>query len=195
MDIVEDEMLGEGQYSDVQEQIQSDARTLEQCHLVAFRAWDKVEEPRKKSTSVTKIIQGSGEGSADFLQRLVSAVDKAISDPDRRQVLIETLVFENTMPNVKKLLSHKRLEQHLWTSGYGLEPILALTCTTLDNRSRCTARDLRHQNAQCFSHGKCGRLQSDHDQAAKGLRPQNGWCFNCVKFDHLEQNCDQGICL
>lgn len=66
MDIVEDEMLGEGQYSDVQEQIQFDAHTLEQCHLVALRAWDKVE-PRKKSTSVTKIIQGSGEGSADFL--------------------------------------------------------------------------------------------------------------------------------
>lgn len=117
MDIVEDEMLGEGRYSDVQEQIQFDARTLEHGHLVALRAWDKVEEPRKKSTSVTKIIQGSGEGSADFLQRLVSAVDKATSDPDRRQVLIETFVFENTMPNVKKLLSHKRLEQHLWTSG------------------------------------------------------------------------------
>lgn len=56
--------------------------------------------------------------------------------------------------------------------------------------SRCTARDLRYQNAQCFNHGKCGHLQRDHDQAAKGLRPQNGWCFNCVKFDHLEQNCD-----
>lgn len=72
---------------------------------MTLRAWDKVEEPRKKSTSVTKIKQGSGEGFADFLQRLVSAVDKAIPDPDRRQVLLETLAFENTIQNVKKLLS------------------------------------------------------------------------------------------
>lgn len=48
---------------------------------MALRAWDKVEEPRKKSTSVTKIIQGSGEGFADVLQKLVSVVDKAIPDP------------------------------------------------------------------------------------------------------------------
>ena len=53
--------------SDIQEQIQFDDATIEQCHLVALRAWDKVEEPRKKSTSVTKIIlRGSVEGFTDF---------------------------------------------------------------------------------------------------------------------------------
>lgn len=39
-------------------------------------------------------------------QRLVSAVNEAVSDPDERQVLIETLVFENGNTECKVLLDH-----------------------------------------------------------------------------------------
>lgn len=56
---------------------------------------NKVEEPRIRSTSFMKIVQGSGEAFTDFLQRLVSAVNNAMSDPDEREVLIVTLSFEN----------------------------------------------------------------------------------------------------
>ena len=59
-------VLSEAQYSDIQEQIQFDDVTIEQCHMVALRAWDKVEDPGKKSNSFTKIIQGSGESFTDF---------------------------------------------------------------------------------------------------------------------------------
>jgi hypothetical protein len=45
MNIVKDQLPGEGRSSDVQEQGQFDDVTLEQCWLVALRAWDKVEEP------------------------------------------------------------------------------------------------------------------------------------------------------
>lgn len=41
-----------------------------------------------------------------FKQRLVSAVNKAISDSDARQVLIETLTFEMQILNVKILFDH-----------------------------------------------------------------------------------------
>lgn len=56
MNTVKDEVLGEGRYSDIQEQIQFDDVTIERCHLVALRAWDKVE-PEKRFTLFTKIIQ------------------------------------------------------------------------------------------------------------------------------------------
>lgn len=55
MNTAKDELLGKGWYSDIEEQIQFGDTTMEQCHLVALRAWDKVEELRKKSTSFTKI--------------------------------------------------------------------------------------------------------------------------------------------
>jgi hypothetical protein len=47
------------------------------------------------------MIQGSEETS-DFLQRLVSVVNKALSDPNVGQVLIETLVFESANAECKK---------------------------------------------------------------------------------------------
>lgn len=66
MDIVKDQLLGEGQYSDLQQQIRFDDAITEQCHFVALRDQDKVGEPGKRSTSFTKIVQGSGEAFADF---------------------------------------------------------------------------------------------------------------------------------
>ena len=59
-------MLYQGQYSDIQEQIQFDDATIEQCHLAALRGWDKVEE---KSTSFTKIKQSSGKAFTNFLSK------------------------------------------------------------------------------------------------------------------------------
>jgi hypothetical protein len=44
MNTVKDEVLGEGRYSDIQEQIQFDDVTIERCHLVALRAWDRAGE-------------------------------------------------------------------------------------------------------------------------------------------------------
>lgn len=50
---------------------------------MALRVWDMIEESEeKKSTSFTKIIQGSAKAFTEFLQRLGSAVNRAISDPE-----------------------------------------------------------------------------------------------------------------
>lgn len=43
-----------------------------------------------------KVIQGLINTFTDFLQRLGSAVNTAILDPETRQSLIEILTFENT---------------------------------------------------------------------------------------------------
>lgn len=56
-----DQLLGKEQYSDTQEQIKFDDVFIKQCLLVVLRAWDKIEKHRKKFTSFTKIMQGSGD--------------------------------------------------------------------------------------------------------------------------------------
>lgn len=53
----------------------------------------------KESTTFTKIIQGSGEAFTEFLQRLGSAENRAITDPETKQSLIEILAFVNA--NIK----------------------------------------------------------------------------------------------
>lgn len=62
MNIAKDQSLGEQWYS---EGMQSDDTTVEQRHLVALRAWDKVELGGK-SSSFTNIIQSSGESFTGF---------------------------------------------------------------------------------------------------------------------------------
>ena len=70
--------------------------TTGQCHLAALTAWDKFEETGKEFRSFIKIIQSSGAFTDfSYLQRLVSAVNKNISDPEAKQMLVETLAFEN----------------------------------------------------------------------------------------------------
>jgi hypothetical protein len=48
-----------------------------------------IEEPGGKSASFMKVIQEPTETFTNFLHRLGSAVKRAISDPETRQLLIE----------------------------------------------------------------------------------------------------------
>ena len=63
---VKDQLPGEGQYANanLQRRTQLDASVV-QCHLVALRARDKVEEPGKRS----KAAQSAGDICTAFLQR------------------------------------------------------------------------------------------------------------------------------
>ena len=45
-----------------------------------------MEEPGKRTVSLTKASQSPGELYADFWQRLSSAVQRATADPDIRKV-------------------------------------------------------------------------------------------------------------
>jgi hypothetical protein len=78
MNITKDQLLGEGCYADLQEQIQFDDVIIEQCCVEVLRAWDMTEEPwgeGGESTSFTKVIKDPAEAFADFLQRLGSSVN------------------------------------------------------------------------------------------------------------------------
>lgn len=60
------------------------------------------------STSFTKIVQGSGEAFTEFLQRLVSAVNRATADTEARQVLIEAVVLGNVSTECRR--SHRAVK-------------------------------------------------------------------------------------
>lgn len=47
LNIVKGQVLGEGQYSEIREQIRCDHGTTEQCCLVAVRAWGKLRSQGK----------------------------------------------------------------------------------------------------------------------------------------------------
>ena len=49
----------------------------------------------KQIESYTRVKQHQREHFTDFLQRLTKAVQIEVTDPDARQVLTESLAFEN----------------------------------------------------------------------------------------------------
>lgn len=76
---------------------------------VYLNAWDEVEQRGRHSEPFTKIIQDSSESFTDFflqisLTGLTSVVSRAISYPDAKEVLLESLSLRMLMPNTKRLL-------------------------------------------------------------------------------------------
>lgn len=92
IDIVRDQLLGEGPYPHLRIQITLHDAILQQCHTIALNSWDKFGQ-QGQSELFTEIIQGSNESFTNFLQRLTTALNTAISDPAARGILIESLAL------------------------------------------------------------------------------------------------------
>ncbi|XP_052593228.1 torsin-1A-interacting protein 1 isoform X3 [Peromyscus californicus insignis] len=80
--VCQDQLIGEGQYASAPAQCLYDVQTLILCRTAALNAWDRVEEPGKKTESFTKVVQGPKESFTDFLQRLASAVKRMVPDSE-----------------------------------------------------------------------------------------------------------------
>lgn len=186
MDIVKVQLLDEGWYSDLQEQIQFDDAVIEQCHLGALRAWDKVEEPRKRPTSFTKIVQSSGKAFTDFLQRLVSAVNKAIIRPCHKTGVDREPCIWNVYAECKRVI--RQLKARAETFNKWIKDTIINTGsheTHANITGQAIAKGLQYQNDQCFNCRKFSHLQRACDQATKSLGSKNAQCVNCEKIQYF----------
>lgn len=95
VNIIKDQLLSNGQFAELRQQMQPNDSIIIKCNLVALRTRDKVVEQVKRSITFTKTTQSTRETFSDFLYRLMSTMCRAISDPDVKQVLIKTSAFNN----------------------------------------------------------------------------------------------------
>lgn len=167
INISQDQLLGEGQYANLQRQLEFDDPILELCQLAALNAWDKVKEPGKSSESLSTIRQGPKEAFTDFLQRLTPAVNRIASDPEIRQLIIEVLAFEKANSECKRVI----------------RPLKA--------RSAPIAEWIRN-TADIGSH--TSDETSIEEIIAKGLRKrQTVKCLGCGKQGHFKRDCRQSV--
>ena len=68
-----------------------------------MNSWDRIGEG-KKTGSCTKVIQDPKEAFTDFLQRLASTVNRMISNSKARQIVAESLAFENANSQNKRII-------------------------------------------------------------------------------------------
>ena len=66
----QDQILGEGQYSNPLYQVLYNKHTLSLCSTAALNAWDRIQELGKIIESHIRVKQGQREPISDFLQRL-----------------------------------------------------------------------------------------------------------------------------
>ncbi|KAL6036463.1 hypothetical protein STEG23_034174, partial [Scotinomys teguina] len=104
-EISQDQILGEGHFADRNIQATYDEHTISLCRTAALNAWEKIPEPGKQTEVYTKIFQGPPEPFTDFLQRLTTAIKKAVSDTELRKLLTETLAFNNAKTECKRILT------------------------------------------------------------------------------------------
>lgn len=88
----------------MQRQFEFNDHILTLCHLAALNAWEKFKVSGKKSGSFTKIIQDSKEVFTNFLQRLILDINRVVSNPEDRQILIKSLIFENANSEFKAVI-------------------------------------------------------------------------------------------
>ena len=106
---MQDQILGEGiytttDYAIIERQTVYDDHTQYFCNSAAMNVWDRSGEIQKKTESFTKATQGPKEAFIDFLQRLTSAVNRMIPNSEARQIIIESLPFENASSLCKSLI-------------------------------------------------------------------------------------------
>lgn len=90
------EMLaGEGQYRDLQTQLNFNPAAYAQTNAAAQKAWRKIPMPGKRAEELTKVVQGPDEPFQDFLSRLLQAAGRILGDSDAGLLLVKQLAFEN----------------------------------------------------------------------------------------------------
>ena len=99
-----DQILGEGLYSDPQDQALYNDHTLSLCTTAALKAWDRIQELGKGVESYLMVKKGQRETFSEFLQRLTRDVEISITDPEARHTIIESLAYENANTECKEIL-------------------------------------------------------------------------------------------
>ena len=87
-----DMLVGEGQYTSLQDQLTYPAIAYPQINRLALQAWRKLPSTQK-TEDISKIRQGPDEPYADFVDRLLQAVGRLIVDGPTGTIIVRQLAF------------------------------------------------------------------------------------------------------
>ena len=95
----------------------------------ALKAWNRIGETGNKIESFTKVLHGPKEDFMDFLQWLTSAVNRMIPNSEARQIIIESLAFENANSQFKRIIRPLKTRSEPlepWGNGSKIQSVLSI---------------------------------------------------------------------
>ena len=72
--------------------------------MICLKAWERINPPGQTSISFTQIKQSNGEPYVDFIARLHQNLNKTVSQPGLRDMLMQVLAYDNAISECKKVI-------------------------------------------------------------------------------------------
>ena len=72
--------------------------------MICLKAWERINPPGQASISFTQIKQSDGEPYVDFIARLSQNLNKIVSQPGLRDMLMQVLIYDNANSKCKKVI-------------------------------------------------------------------------------------------
>ena len=70
--------------------------------MICLKPWERINPPGQASISFTQNKQSDGETYVDFIARLCQHLNKTVSQPGLRDLLMQVLAYDNANSGCKK---------------------------------------------------------------------------------------------
>ena len=83
-----EQLMGSGEYQEIQRQIQFDDQLTSQIRFICLRAWEKVSPPGQSHPSFVNVKQSNGESYTDFITLLKQNLMRTVAQTELRDMLL-----------------------------------------------------------------------------------------------------------
>ena len=102
VDTTLDQLMGSKAHFGIQAQLQFDHQLLTQVRMICLKAWERINPAGQASISFTQIELSNGDTYVDFIARLCQNLNKTVSQPGLRDLLMQVLAYDNANSGCKK---------------------------------------------------------------------------------------------
>ena len=187
-------LIGEGKWHDPKKQVTLPRALFAHVHDAALWAWEKIDADAKFKGSYTKVIQGVSETYADFIGRLMEAIEKQVKGKETQELLSKQLAFENANEDCQAILRPIKEKEDIM--GY------LKACRnvgSIKHQARINAVEAyaiqRQDKGKCFNCGRSGHFRKDCRAPPNRatVRKPPGPCPRCRKGNHWARDCPSNL--
>ncbi|RWS18818.1 endogenous retrovirus group K member 5 Gag polyprotein-like protein, partial [Leptotrombidium deliense] len=182
-----DMLMGSGQYAGNNNQINFPPAVYLQIATAAMRSWKTIQGTGDLQGQLSKVIQGSNEPYADFVDRLIQTASRIFGDVDAAMPLIKQLAYEQANKWCKEAIrpwKNRDLASYLKACKDINDSVIQanVMATTFANLVRPS-----QPRGLCYNCHKPGHLQRDCPD--KGNTKFRQVCPRCRKGPHKAVDC------
>ena len=193
-------LVGKGALNTPQQQVTMHALVLNASTTAAKIAFRRTPDPTSATQQWGSVRQGPTEPYATFMDRLMTAIHRQISNPDAQNVVLRQLAFENANEDCRAALrpiahlpgtsANDMLKacQSVGTEGHKAKLFAAALANSGPGRQQFPPQVNNMADKVCFGCGKKGHFRAQCRSTQTERRPATK-CPLCKKGFHWANQC------